>query len=159
MAKRLRNTDHLEVDSNLEKLLYYGEEAKKVIGCNNYFVTNFGRVFSSKYKLEYETLEGEKYHAVIWKELSQRLTNGYYCVNITNNEGIRKREYIHKLEYEAFNGLIDTTVLKIVHRDHNKLNNNIDNLAITWRKKSDYRSHKNYAYKVKMQQILRQEGV
>ena len=78
MARRLRNTDHLEVDSNLEKLLYYGEEAKKVIGCNNYFVTSFGRVFSSKYKLEYETLEGEKYHAVIWKELSQRLTNGYY---------------------------------------------------------------------------------
>ena len=57
MARRLRNTDHLEVDSNLEKLLFYGEEAKKVIGCNNYFVTNFGRVFSSKYKLEYETLE------------------------------------------------------------------------------------------------------
>lgn len=51
MARRLRNTDHLEVDSNLEKLLYYGEEAKKVIGCNNYFVTSFGRVFSSKYKL------------------------------------------------------------------------------------------------------------
>ena len=53
MAKRLRNTDHLEVDSNLEKLLFYGEEAKKVVNCNNYFVTNFGRVFSSKYKLEY----------------------------------------------------------------------------------------------------------
>ena len=105
MAKRLRNTDHLEVDSNLEKLLFYGEEAKKVV--------NFGRVFSSKYKLV----------------------------------------------YEAFNGIVDTTVLKIVHKDHDKLNNNVDNLAITWRKKSDYRSHKNYAYKVKMQQILRQEGL
>ena len=155
MAKRLRNTDHLEVDSNLEKLLFYGEEAKKVVNCNNYFVTNFGRVFSSKYKLEYETLEGEKYHAVIWKELSQRLTNGYYSVNITNNSNTRKREYIHKLVYEAFNGIVDTTVLKIVHKDHDKLNNNVDNLAITWRKKSDSRSHKNYAYKVKMQQILR----
>ena len=113
MAKRLRNTDHLEVDSNLEKLLFYGEEAKKVVNCNNYFVTNFCRVFSSKYKLV----------------------------------------------YEAFNGIVDTTVLKIVHKDHDKLNNNVDNLAITWRKKSDYRSHKNYAYKVKMQQILRQEGL
>lgn len=91
--------------------------------------------------------------------MSQRLTNGYYSVNITNNSNTRKREYIHKLVYEAFNGIVDTTVLKIVHKDHDKLNNNVDNLAITWRKKSDYRSHKNYAYKVKMQQILRQEGV
>ena len=74
MARRLRNTDHLEVDSNLEKLLYYGEEAKKVIGCNNYFVTSFGRVFSSKYKLEYETLEGEKYHAVICFRWNSRIT-------------------------------------------------------------------------------------
>ena len=38
--------------------------------------------------------------------------------------------------------------------DKNKLNNRVGNLAVTWRKKTDYQAHKNYAYRVKMQQIV-----
>lgn len=154
MAKRKLNRDRLEVDENVLKLLKYGEEIKPIRNCNNYYVTTHGRVFSNKYMVQYQTLEGEEYYYVVWKELKQRLTSGYYCVNISNNEGVRKREYVHKLVYQTFNNFVDTTTLKIVHRDKNKLNNRVGNLAVTWRKKTDYQAHKNYAYRVKMQQIV-----
>ena len=154
MAKRKLNKDKLEIDENVLKLMAYGEEIRPIRDCNNYYVTSFGRVFSNKYLVQYKTLEGEQHYYVVWMELKQRLTNGYLCVNITNNSGVRKREYIHKLTYETFNNIVDTTVLKIVHRDKNKLNNRVGNLAVTWRKKTDYQAHKNYAYRVKMQQIV-----
>ena len=107
MAKRKLNRDRLEVDENVLKLLKYGEEIKPIRNCNNYYVTTHGRVFSNKYMVQYQTLEGEEYYYVVWKELKQRLTSGYYCVNITDNEGIRRREYIHKLVYETFNNFVD----------------------------------------------------
>lgn len=154
MAKLIRNTEQVQIDSNLLKYLKYGEIVKPIPQYPNYFVTNFGRVFSAKKKIEYDTLRGDSYQAILWKELKPRLTNGYLSVNVTNNQNERKREYIHKLVYEAFNNIVDTTVLKIVHIDHDKLNNNIDNLAINWRRKNDYRSHKNYIYKANMQQII-----
>ena len=91
MAKRKLNRDRLEVDENVLKLLKYGEEIKPIRNCNNYYVTTHGRVFSNKYMVQYQTLEGEEYYYVVWKELKQRLTSGYYCVNITDNEGIRRK--------------------------------------------------------------------
>ena len=154
MAKRKLNRDRLEVDENVLKLLKYGEEIKPIRNCNNYYVTTHGRVFSNKYMVQYRTLEGEEYYYVVWKELKTRLTNGYLCVNITDNEGVRKRHYVHELVYETFNNVVDTATLIIVHRDKNKLNNSVGNLAVTWRKKSDYQGHKNYAYRVRMQQII-----
>ena len=84
MAKRKLNRDRLEVDENVLKLLKYGEEIKPIRNCNNYYVTTHGRVFSNKYMVQYQTLEGEEYYYVVWKELKQRLTSGYYCVNITD---------------------------------------------------------------------------
>ena len=50
--------------------------------------------------------------------------------------------------------MVDTATFIIVLRDKNKLNNSVGNLAVTWRKKSDYQGHKNYAYRVRMQQII-----
>lgn len=154
MAKRKLNTDKLNIDENILKLMVYGEQIKPIPNHKNYYITSFGRVFSNKYKVEYRTLEGEEYYYVTWKELKQRVVNGYYCVNISDDEGVRKRHYVHKIVYETFNNTVDTTVLKIVHRDKNKLNNRVGNLAVTWRKKTDYQAHKNYAYRVRMSQIV-----
>ena len=154
MARLIRNNEKVEADSNLQKYLSYGEIVKPVPNCNGYFVTNTGRVFSGKMKIEYNTIVGEKYHVIVWKELRQRLTNGYYSINITDNDGIRKREYVHYLVYEAFEGWVDKSVLKIVHIDHDKLNNNLSNLGVQFRKKTDYQAHRNYAYRVKMQKTL-----
>lgn len=147
MAKLIRNKEKVIIDDNLLKLLGYGEQIKQVRNCSNYFITNTGRVFSGKYKVEYETLLGQNYNCVIWKELRSRITNGYLSINITDDEGIRKREYIHYLVYEAFNNWVDRKVLKIVHIDKDKLNNNLNNLALEFRKKSDYQEQKNYLYR------------
>lgn len=154
MARLIRSNEKVQIDANLKKYLKYGEIVKPVPNHNGYFVTNTGRVFSGKKKIEYNTLRGEKYQCVIWKELRQRLTNGYYSVNITNNEGVRKREYVHYLIYETFEGWIDRTVLKIVHKDHDKLNNNLGNLGVVLRKKTDYQAHRSYAYREIMQSTL-----
>lgn len=154
MAKLIRNKEIVQIDSNLMKYLRYGEEVRPIPNYNNYFATSLGRIFSGKYKIEYNTLQGEKYYCVVWKELKPRLTNGYLSVNITNNEGIRKREYVHYLIYETFESWVDRTVLKIVHRDKDKLNNKINNLAVALRKKNDYQAHRSYVYRAKMQEIL-----
>ena len=106
MAKRKLNTDKLNIDENILKLMVYGEQIKPIPNHKNYYVTSFGRVFSNKYMVQYTTLEGEEYYYVVWTELKQRLTNGYYCVNISNNQGVRKREYIHKLVFETFNNVL-----------------------------------------------------
>ena len=154
MAKLIRNTEQIQTDSNLQKLLYYGEKVKPIPQYPNYFASSFGRVFSAKKKIEYTTTTGNKYQAIIWKELKPRLINGYFGINITNEENERKTEYIHHLVYIAFHQYLDKSVLKVVHIDHNKLNNNIDNLGITWRRKNDYRAHKSYIYRANMRQIL-----
>lgn len=154
MARLLKNNEKVQIDNNLLKYLKYGEQIKPIPNHNAYFITNTGRVFSGKKKIEYETLKGEKYYCIVWKELKQRLTNGYLSVNITDDEGIRKREYVHHLVYRSFEGWIDKTVLKIVHRDKDKLNNNINNLGVAFRKKNDYQAHRSYAYRVKMQKAL-----
>lgn len=153
MAKLIRNTEKVKIDSNLMKYLKYGEEVKPIPNYDNYFATSFGRVFSAKKKIEYNTLKGDNYYCILWKELKPRVVNGYLAINITNEYNKRKTEYIHYLVYITFNNYLDKSVLKIVHRDKNKLNNNLSNLDITWRKKRDYQAHKNYSYRIKMQKI------
>lgn len=155
MARLIRSTEKVQIDSNLFKYLKYGEQIKQINNYNGYFVTDTGRIFSGKYMIEYKTLKGEKYYCVLWKELKPRIINGYLAINITNNEGVRKTEYIHYLVYETFNQWVDRRVLKIVHLDKDKLNNNIDNLKVVLRKKDDYNEHRKYVYRTKMQNILK----
>lgn len=154
MAKLVRNKEIVQIDSNLLKFLKYGELVKPIPNYPNYFASSYGRIFSGKYKIEYECISKEKYHCIIWKELRPRLTNGYLSVNITNDYGVRKREYVHYLIYETFEGWIDRSVLKIVHRDKCKTNNHISNLAVDFRKKTDYQAHKNYAYRENLRRNL-----
>lgn len=155
MARLIRNTEQVQIDDNLLKYLRYGEIVKPIPQYTNYFAANTGRIFSGKYKIEYDTLQGSKYYVIVWKELKQRVINGYLAINITNDYNQRKTEYIHYLVYIAFNNYLDKSVLKIVHRDKNKLNNNLSNLDITWRKKEDYQAHKIYVYREKMKQIFK----
>ena len=154
MAKLIRSNEEVQIDSNLMKYIKYGELIKPIPNYPNYFVTNTGRVFSGKYKIEYNTLRGENYRAVIWKELKTRLINGYPAVNITNNYGERKTEYVHYLVYQTFEQWVDKRALKIVHLDKDKLNNHIDNLKVVLRKKDDYHEHRSYAYRQKMRDVL-----
>ena len=151
MARLIRNIEQIEPDSNLSKFLEYGEEVKPIPCYTNYFATSYGRVFSAKKKVEYKTIADDTYSCVIWKELKQRKIRGYWAVNIMNNENKKETKYVHFLIYISFNNtFFDKNVLKIVHKDHNKLNNRIGNLAVQFRRKRDYSAHKNYFYQAEM---------
>lgn len=155
MAKVKKIYESVKPDSNLFKQLYYGETVKECIGYKNYFVTNTGRIFSAKKIIIWTTIEGKEYQSIAWKELKCRIIRGYKALNITNSNGIRETVYLHNLVKETFdNAKVDKTVLKIVFIDKNKLNCNYSNLALAFRNKKDYQAHKNYAYKIKMQELL-----
>lgn len=68
----------------------------------------------------------------LWSVRKQRLmkpymANGYYKVDIRNENGKRKKEYIHRLV--AINYLEKPADKNIVnHKDGNRLNNSVDNL-------------------------------
>lgn len=78
------------------------------------------------------------------KILKPLLTNGYLSVAISLGDRKVKREYVHKLVYEAYNAIPSGYVIN--HKNHNKLDNRICNLeCITrsdntkhWRKTKKY---------------------
>ena len=151
MARLIRNTEQISPDSNLQKFLAYGEEVRPIPNYCNYFATSCGRIFSAKKKVEYRTINDNFYSCVIWRELKQRKIRGYWAVNIMSGEGKKETKYVHFLIYISFtSAFFDKNVLKIVHRDHNKLNNNLGNLAVQFRRKKDYSSHKNFFYRAEM---------
>lgn len=155
MAKLTKNkVDTL--DTAIKQHLMYGEEIRR-IGDNFpfYYVTNFGRIFSNKQKIDYKMQNGEVYSSIVWRELTQRKTsknNNYLSVNLYDKNGKKVRKYVHHLVFKAFNNnsLMDFNVVKIVHIDKNKENNKLSNLQITWRKKKAYQDHRNYEYKSNM---------
>ena len=56
---------------------------------------------------------------------------GYMQVNLINDDGERKRVYVHRMVYQAYKGDIPKG-MEINHIDENKTNNSIDNLeAVT----------------------------
>lgn len=152
MAKLIKNDKDM-VDEALIKSLKHGEEVRPVVGYPFYYVTNMGRVFSCKKKINYKMQNGEVYSSIVWLELKQRetsKTNKYLSVNLQNEDGKKVREYVHHLVFRAFNNnyLLDFNVIKIIHKNGYKQDNNYINLDVTWRKKSAYKDHRNYAYKV-----------
>lgn len=90
----------------------YTEFFKKINGYDNYYISNFGRVISTKFnKIKY---------------LKQSVSAGYYYINICQN-GKHKLKHIHRLVAETF---IDNpnNHLQVDHIDGDRTNNNIENL-------------------------------
>lgn len=76
------------------------------------------------------------------KLLNQRTQNkGYYTVTICKN-GKRKDRLVHRLVWEAFNGMVPNGY-EVNHIDENKANNALSNLELlTHRENVNYGSHK-----------------
>lgn len=121
---------------NLSKILYYGEEVKPVKEFDNYWVSNLGRVFSSKKRVTYRTLNGLEYECIIWKELKPFYTHQYKSVTLVSKGKKRKNVYIHNLIYESFIGSYDKHYFRIVYRDKDAENCILDNLKLEFRNKS-----------------------
>lgn len=124
--------------NNLKRLLYYGETVRPIAETEfeGYFVTNLGRVFSSKKQVNYITLNGIEYNCIVWKELKPFYTHQYKTVTLVSKGKKRKNVYIHKLIYESFIGKFDTHYFKIVYKDKDTENCTLDNLKLDFRNKS-----------------------
>ena len=94
-----------------------------------YLVSNTGRVKSVS-RLVRTTPNGlEAKRTTKGKELHATDNgSGYKIVSLCNN-GIRKNHYVHRLVAEAFIGIVPEGFV-INHKDHNRGNNNVDNLEI-----------------------------
>ncbi|WP_455543856.1 hypothetical protein [Intestinibacter sp.] len=124
-------------DKYLQSLLYYGEEVRPVQEFSNYWITNLGRVFSSKKRVNYKTLQGVEYECIIWKELKIFYLNGKYkAVTLTEKGNKRKNVYIAQLVYETFIGKYDKHFYKVCYKDRDTENCNLSNLYLDIRNKT-----------------------
>jgi hypothetical protein len=86
----------------------------------------------------YEGLYSVNSKGEVYSHISNRLLKpanngtGYYQTGLTKL-GIRKKFYIHRLVWEAYNGIIPPH-LEIDHSDEDKSNNRLDNLLLITRK-------------------------
>lgn len=100
---------------------YYEKEIWKDANHKNYYISNFGRIKSTKHNKE--------------KILKTCLNKyGYSVVTLCNNN-IKKQYFVHRLVAEAFleipeelRHLEGTRYLQVNHKDECKTNNNVHNL-------------------------------
>jgi len=73
-----------------------------------------------------------------YKILEGAINNGYRAIWVTKEDGKRTAKYVHKMVAETF---LDNPENKefVIHIDHNKLNNEIDNLK--WASLEEWKEH------------------
>lgn len=84
-----------------------------------YLVSNTGKVKSMNYKqsgVPGILTTGDSGH-------------GYQCIYIYNVDKKRRKHYVHRLVWEAFNGPIPKG-MQVNHKDENKSNNSLENLEL-----------------------------
>lgn len=136
------------MDTNLQLMLYEGEEARVIRDFEDYIITSQGRVLSAKKKVHTTTLNNKTFECIIYRELSTSIVRGYKTVNLSQ-KGIRKKFYIHELVFNTFVGEYMKAYFKIKHIDSDKLNNRVDNLLLEFRKK-DKKFIEKYYYQTRL---------
>lgn len=101
-------------------------QVKPVSGFDGYMVSSCGKVFNK---------DGHK------MALNNNGT-GYFQVKMYA-QGTRYNRYIHRIVWEAFMGNIPDK-MEINHKDHNKNNNNLDNLEVVDRSTNMKRAVRHY---------------
>jgi len=98
---------------------------------SNYFISNRGSIKRIR--------KIKRRNGIVIKEiiLKLRIINGYQACTLVRDDGIKKTVYIHKAIATCFvNKPVSKQKLVVVHRDSDKTNNNIDNLA--WKTFSEF---------------------
>lgn len=112
-----------ELTGTLKKI---GEKWKPLIDAENrYLISNLGRIYSL------ERVVNNNGGKMIKKGslLTPYIDNGYYKINLINNNGIRKTLLLHRVI--AKNWIANYSEdLKVNHIDANKLNNRVENLEM-----------------------------
>lgn len=140
------------MDKNLQLFLQPNESAKQIEGFEDYLITNTGRVLSMKKRVKTTTLDNKTYEAIIYKELKTTLIRGYKTITLSHKKK-RKNCYIHELVFKTFIGEYDKCYFKIKHINQDKLDNNLDNLKLEFRKK-DQKFIDKYVYQNKILNCL-----
>ena len=136
----------------IKDYLFIGEDAVPVTNFDDYYITSFGRVFSSKKRFEHQTLDKIDYGSVVWKELKVFYTHRYKTVTLVQN-GKRKNIPVHKLVYEGFFGAYNPRFFKIVFKDNNPENCRRSNLRLEFRNKSQ-KTLKEYERQQRLYELL-----
>lgn len=140
------------MDKNLQLFLQPNESAKIIEGFEDYLITSTGRVLSTKKRVKTTTLDNQVYQAIIYKELKVGIIQGYKTVNLSNKKKYKKF-YIHELVFKNFIGEYDKYYFRIKHINGDKLDNNLDNLKLEFRKK-DSKFIDKYVYQSKILNCL-----
>lgn len=117
------------------------EVMKDIEGYPFYFVTNQGRILSTKpLGKNYQTVTPSRLREVTLSYGSER----YYYANIYNENGVRASLRVHRVVYQHFNSKGEQLKEGYVvdHIDENKLNNHIDNLQQITQKQNLAKHHK-----------------
>ena len=140
------------MDKNLQLFLKPNESAKIIEGFEDYLITSTGRVLSTKKRVKTTTLDNKVYQAIIYKELKVGIIQGYKTVNLSHKKKYKKF-YIHELVFKNFIGEYDKYYFRIKHINGDKLDNNLDNLKLEFRKK-DSKFIDKYVYQSKILNCL-----
>lgn len=115
--------------------LHEGEVMKSIHGFPHYYITNQGRVLSTR------PLGGSKTPTPLREiKLSLGVKPYYYC-NIYPTSGKRKSFRVNRLVYEYHNRYGESLKVELVvdHFDRNKKNNHINNLRqITYKQNTEH---------------------
>lgn len=134
----------------IKRYLKEGEDAIPIVNYDDYYITSFGRVFSSKITFEYTTLENIDYGCIVWKELKPFYCHQYKSVSLSKKGVGKKNFYIHKLVYENFYGPYNTYWWKIYFKNGDVSNCSRDNLGLRFK----FKSQKKIEQYKKQQRIL-----
>lgn len=114
------------------------EIAKEITGFKDYYVTNDGRIFTTKGSLRLNSKEGE------WREI--QLANhktGYKYANIYSGKGKENRHSIrvHRLVWQEWAGCIPEGYF-VDHKNANKADNRLENLQLLTPAENAQKYHK-----------------
>jgi len=114
------------------------EICKEIRGFDGYYISNDGRIFTTKKSNRHKTKEGE------WREI--KLSNnksGYKYANIYSGSGKENRHSIrvHRLVWQEWAGLIPEGYY-VDHKNANKGDNRLENLQLLTPEENSQKYHK-----------------